>query len=566
MAQLRLRPYQDECNRRLLAAHEEGARSALVVAATGLGKTVMMADLARRWIADRRHGKVLMIAHREELVFQGQQKLEQVTGSRFDIEMGDFRAAGAPNGEMFGHAAGVVASVASLCQANRLRKYRPENYGLLLVDEAHHAVPKCVTYRKIIEHFRRNPGLYLVGVTATPDRADEEALGQVFESCPFEYGILEAVGDGWLVPPRQRLVVVEDLDFSGVGLQCGDLKAGELEQILTEEKILHRVVSPTIDLIGSRPTIVFTAGVKQAHDMADVFNRHRAGMAVAMDGQTDKDERRAYLRRFRRGEVQVLINCDLFTEGFDAPNVACVVMARPTKSRALYCQILGRGTRPLPEADIDSLETADERRMAIATSRKPDCLVIDFVGNAGRHKLVHAADVLGGRISDEVVERAKRIAEQRSGQGLDTDVQQALREALEAAQERKRQERRQIIAKARYVAKDIDPFDLLDVAAGREPGYLRGKRATPKQIAFLRAAGVRNVERLSLHKASRLIEEIKRRDGAGLCTARQAELLARYGYPTDVTRDEASRMIAEINARIAHVKTAAELPTGFVVR
>lgn len=546
-----LRPYQKDCIDRVFEQFDSGVRSTLAVAATGTGKTVIIGYSALRWINEQRPGRVLFLAHREELVLQAHSALERITGGRFEIEMGEYRASGSEQRGLMGDSLGTVASIASLIQDRRLKKHDAQQYGLVVIDEAHHAAPKCKTYRKLVEHYTGNPNVRLLGVTATPDRADEEALGQIFETCAFEYGVVDAIRDGWLVPIRQSLIHVEDLDFSDIETRCGDLSPSQLEEAISEEKILHRIVTPSIELIGREPTIVFMPGVESAHKAAEIFNRHRLGMAVALDGECEKDARKLELRRYLNGDVQVLVNCALFTEGTDLPRTRYVVMGRPTKSRSLYSQMVGRGTRILP-GTIDHLfeASADERRMAIARSAKPDCTVIDFVGNSGKHKLIHAVDVLGGKISDDILEEAKAEVEKKAAQGLDVDALEALEEARKRAEERRQQARREIIAKARFSQRDVDPYDLFDVSAGREPGYLRGKKATEKQLAWLRARGIRNVDGLSLHKASALIESVKKREQSGLCTAKQAALLSAYGRPVDVTVQEASRLIAEINESI----------------
>ncbi len=244
---------------------------------------------------------------------QSKGRLDEITGANFEMEMEVF--GGSLDNLWFLWIAGIVASVQSLCQERRLQRHRPEDYGLLIVDEAHHACGVAKSYMNVIRHFQQNPSLKVLGVTATPDRADEMALGETFESVAFEFGVQDAIEGGWLVPVRQRLVTVADLDLSRVRTTAGDLNAADVEAIMKEEGMLHKVVSPTIELIGAQPTLVFAAGVEHAHKMAEIFNRHRAGMAVAIDGETNKDDRRHYLRQFRDGRIQVLVNCAVLTEG-----------------------------------------------------------------------------------------------------------------------------------------------------------------------------------------------------------------------------------------------------------
>ena len=279
---------------------------------------------------------------------------------------------------------------------------------MLIIDEAHHATSP--SYRRVIDYYRTNPALKVLGVTATPDRADEEALGQVFQSVAFDYEVLDAIHDGWLVPIEQQMVHVEGLDYSSIRTTAGDLNGGDLAAVLEAEKNLQQMASASLAIIGQRRALVFTASVKAAEMTAEILNRHRPGMAAWVCGKTDREERRRVLAEFAAGKLQVVCNCGVLTEGFDDPGVEVVIMGRPTKSRSLYSQMVGRSTRPLPGV-VDGPETAEARKAAIAASAKPSCLVVDFVGNAGKHKLITSADILGGKVSEEALERAvKRVS------------------------------------------------------------------------------------------------------------------------------------------------------------
>lgn len=565
------RPYQAQC---VAAIHDalRKYKSTLVVKATGLGKTVTVSLAARDWLAQGPHYRVLLIAHRGELIWQSKEKLEAVCDERVEVDMADMRADA--RGTLFGQGSRIFcASVQTLYREGRLRRYSADDHWLIIVDEAHHCTPRNKTYSAILDHFAARTQAKILGCTATPDRADEEALGQVFESVAFEYSVVDAIKDGWLVPITQRMVHVEDLDLSGVGIGAdGDLSGGQLDQIIAEEKMAHKIVWPTIDIARGKPTLVFTPGVAAAHKVAEIFNRHASQLradpsrypwatsaddarlitAVAMDGKTDKDERRAQLRAFKRGEFGVLVNCGIFLEGFDEPRIEVVAMARPTKSRSLYSQCVGRATRTIQRDGIgvDNFDTAASRRQFIAASGKPSSVVIDFVGNSGRHKLVHSADILGGKESDECVALAKKKAAAKSAEGLDSDTLEELEEARQELEEHHRRQRRKVIAEAIYSTQEVDPFDLFDVRAGREPGYLKGKPATDRQIAYLRRQGILNTQGLSLHKAKALIDQIIKRQADGLCSFKQAKLLEAHGYPADCSQADAAKYIGEINQKI----------------
>jgi superfamily II DNA or RNA helicase len=495
-----LRPYQSICLDAIdeaLAIHP----SVLAVLATGLGKTVIFAHLAARW-----PGRVLVLAHRDELIRQAAEKLALVSGEEVGIEMGEARLDENQEDKI----RLVVSSVQTMCRPKRQQKFDPSAFGLLIVDEAHHAVAR--TYRDVIAYFRQNPATRVLGVTATPKRADELAMGQVFDNVCFDYGILQAVEDGWLVPVQQQAVVVEGLDFSRVRDVAGDFSEAQLEQILTEEKMLHKVAAPTVELIGPRPALVFCVTVMHARLMALVLERYRGGGVVAsLDGSTPFEERRATVEAYKRGKIQILCNCALFLEGFDAPATAAVVMARPTKSLPLYTQVLGRGTRPLPGL-VDGLVLGEQRREAIAHSAKPDLLVLDFVGNSGNHKIVTATDLLGGKYAAPVRQYARQtLEEERQPISVEEALARAQDELLLLAEIDER--RRNIKAVAEYHTRHVSPF-----APGRGPVVREEETPPPldpptdKQVWFL----VRRLKwresdarRLSKRQASAIIGKAK---------------------------------------------------------
>lgn len=440
--------------------------------------TVVMGHVAERWARDGRPGRVLMVAHREELIRQSADKFERVTGSLCGVEMADERS---------GHVGPVAVATVQTLQA-RLGKFRPNTVGLLMIDEAHHAI--AGSYRKVIAHFTEgNPACRVLGVTATPKRADDLAMGQVFGHCCFDYGIAAAVEDGWLVPVVQRAIRCKGLDFSKCRQTAGDLNEGDLDEIVREEKVLHEVCSPLIREAGDRPTLVFAVTVAHAHALAAVIDRYRPGSAVAMDGKTDREVRRRQVARFKNREYQFLVNCGLFLEGFDAPATQAVAMARPTKSLALYTQVLGRGTRPLPGVvDGEGLDTAGTRRAAIANSDKSHMLVLDFVGNSGRHKIVTAQDVLGGKYGQPVRDYGAALAEDDEdarGRPVDEVLDRAAAEVAFLAECREMARRRMVTARAEYDAERVSAFQGGQRQGVPPPAVVPGEPATDKQIGYL---------------------------------------------------------------------------------
>ena len=522
------------------------ARSTLLVMPTGTGKTVVMGSLVQRWP----NGRILLLAHREELIFQAAEKLERCCNEPCGIEM-----ANSSVDESHEWKPRIVcASVQTLNSTRkgqwRMKKFDPMEFSLLLTDEAHHATAE--SYRRVYEWFGRNPNIKHLGVTATPDRADEEALGQIFETVAYDYELLDAIDDGWLVPIEQQFVTVEGLDLSQCKSDKRDLKEADVARVMQQEGLLHKIADPIVELSGDLPTLVFTASVAHAHSVAEIINRHKPGSAIAIDGETPKDERREMLKAYSRGDYQYLINMGVFLEGFDEPRIGCVAMARPTKSRSLYAQVVGRGTRPLAGL-VDGLSDPIARRSAIATSGKPSLLVLDFVGNAGRHKLVSTADILSGNESDVVIDWA--VAEAKRS-GAKVDMREAMRAARARHEEEERLRREQeakraaIRPKAKFTTRAIDPFAVLDIIPQREAGWFKGKRPTERQLEILRRFKVPEdtLSSLSQGQAGQLMTKLIERARTDRCTLKQANILQRYGLSANLTFAQAGKAIDAIAA------------------
>jgi type I site-specific restriction endonuclease len=248
------------------------------------------------------------------------------------------------------------------------------------------------------------------------------------------------------------------------------------------------------------------------------------------------------LAQFAAGQVQVVCNCGVLTEGFDDPGVEVVIMGRPTKSRSLYSQMVGRSTRPLPGV-VDGPESAEARKAAIAASAKPSCLVVDFVGNSGKHKLVTSADILGGKVSEEAVELAVMRARKA---GKPVDMSAELDEAEEELREQKRLEeaarKARLVATAKFTTQSVDPFDILHLDPVKPRGWDNVKQLTEKQRSLLTRQGI-NPDNLSFSQGKQLVGEILRRFDRKLCSFKQAKVLRKYGYDTEVSFAEASAMI-----------------------
>jgi len=486
-------------------------RRAVIISATGTGKTQMFCTVAMSWMKEGR-GRVLILCHRDHLVEQVTERLIEMYGYRVGIE----QAEASSDGEEI-----VVGSIMSVTQPGRLdRLDREGGFTLIITDEGHHYT--APSYRRPLDRWK---DAYALGVTATPDRGDEEALGKIFDETIFIYGIEQAVHEGWLVNVVRRGAIIDEIDLSGVKTVAGDFAIGQLDIAML--KAAEGVAKSTLKYAGDRKGIIFTPGVKTAHYLAERLNALQPGCAVSIDAKTPKIERRHIYASFRKGEVRYLVNCMIATEGFDVPHASFIGMARPTKSRSLYAQMSGRGTRPLP-GTVDHTPGRDEilaRRHAIAASDKPDVLLLDFAGNHGKHDLVHPVDILGGNFSD--VERKK--AKEKMVDGVDSDVIQMLESA-----------RLELMAFAReaksVVHATIEEFDPFR-ASGSSSFHLSqvrmsgGPSITGAQHVMLEANGymAKELEGMTKKSASSLISKVKDRERRGLCNVRQQRRLSEFG-------------------------------------
>ncbi|MCB9718795.1 MAG: DEAD/DEAH box helicase [Myxococcales bacterium] len=387
---LELRPYQRECLTAIRDAYRGGKRRVLVALPTGTGKTVVFAQFPRFFRMRRR---LLVLAHREELIEQARRKFLAVDPSlRVEVEQAERHASD--------DAQVVVASVATLGRAKstRLQRLRREDFFLVVVDEAHHAVAS--SYLRVFDHLGlREPGSrrMLVGFTATPYRGDKRGLGEVFEEVVFRRDLHEMIVQGFLVRIRGWRVSTS-VDLDEVRVRHGDFVESQLAAMVNVELRNAMVVKAYRDFAPGRRAVVFCADVAHAQAMAAEFQA--AGVsAAALWGAMPRDERHATLAAFSAGSFSVLTNCAVLTEGFDEPRVDCVILARPTKSRLLYVQMVGRGTRLHPD--------------------KEDLLVIDVVDNSRKHRLAGLNDLfalpeslaLHGEDALAVAQELERIAD-----------------------------------------------------------------------------------------------------------------------------------------------------------
>jgi superfamily II DNA or RNA helicase len=508
------RDYQIRCHDAIFEQWETHT-STLAVLPVGAGKTVIFGKVIKTMQPKR----ALVLAHRAELIYQARDRIAEATGLSVGIEMADSRA----SLDMLRDEV-VIATVQSMNSRGRMARFNPMDFGLVVIDETHHATSD--SYRKIINYFKAgNPNIKILGVTATPKRRDEEALSQIFESNAFSWGILDGVDEGWLVDVVAQRVVVQSLDLSHIHVRDGDFNHAELEAIMEVEKNVQGICHPSLEVVygletntlssipqhqwrdylaglnrAPRRAIMFTASVKQAEMACNLFNRVMPGIAEWICGTTNKERRKWVLDRFKNGEISVMVNCAVLTEGYDNPYVQVILMAKPTLSLAHYEQMVGRSTRPLPGV-VDGLLTKDERRKAIGGSDKPYCRIVDFVGNSGKHKLISPVDVLGGRVSEGARMRAqgelmkgrpKMIC--RTLSNAEVAIKREQHEAAERARQMEEERKKSLVAKSKFTVHEVDPFDKWNshsqdkrkVWTGKGPSALLLR---PRQINVLRKAG-----------------------------------------------------------------------------
>lgn len=483
-----------------------GQKRLLVVMATGLGKAEIAAELARM-----EDGRVLALCHTEELVGQLSRRIERRTGGEVSIEQAELKAS--PGSRI------VVASVQSMVK--RLEKWNPNHFSLVIPDEAHRYM--APTYRKVLEHFTGDR----VGFTATPKRLDKQGLRALFDYTVDEASmdLFEGIEQGWLVPVRIRPVSVKEVRLE-MDAVAGDLPQGALDDEMV--KGMLGIVRQTLEHEPHRKIILFAPGIRSAEVAFHAFEAHFPGTACLLySGMPDK-QREEQVMGFRNGTYSRLANVAIVIEGFDSPDVDCIIQARPTLSEAFYAQTLGRGTRILRDYidGITGREQSEERRAAIAASPKPDCMCIDFVGNSSKHKdaLVSPLDVLG-HMTDEEKALAKKYIQDKPGA-----------EAIEAIKAAREQVARAIAQVKVTVEADVgevfDPFALLGLRFAKSKRKASAfSQATPGMVQILENIGLERtyLEGLSKSAAGALIDEFRRRRRQNLLSLKQYQILAKHG-------------------------------------
>lgn len=514
MAIMELRPYQQEAVEAVEEQWNSGVRTTLLVLPTGCGKTIVFCSIAKDVV--RKGGKVLILAHRGELLDQAADKLKKATGLGCAIEKADQSC----HGSWFRV---VVGSVQTLMREKRLNQFSENYFDTIIVDEAHHAISD--SYQTVLQHFS---GANVLGVTATPDRGDMRDLGTFFESKAYEYTLPQAIRSGYLCPIK-ALTIPLTLDISSVGISSGDFKAGEIGTAL--DPYLEEIAVQMTKYCKNRKTVVFLPLVKTSQKFRDILNKH-GFMAAEVNGESL--DREQVLQAFDRGDYNVLCNSMLLTEGWDCPTVDCIVILRPTKVRALYCQMVGRGTR--------------------LSEGKDHLLLLDFLWMTSRHDLCRPSALIAetedvaAMMTKNLTEKAGEefdIVEAEEQAEVDTVIarEEALAEQLAAMRKRKKK-----LVDPLQFEMSIQDKDLINYV----PSFgAELKPVSDRQKEQLEHLGIFPDDIQTAGKADKILDALHKRQNQGLATPKQIRRLEMYGFQHVGTWsfEAATNMISRIAAQ-----------------
>ena len=490
---MELRPYQEEARQAIFGQWDNGTRRTLLVLPTGCGKTVVFAKVTEDCV--RQGNRVLILAHRGELLEQAADKIKRTTGMGCAVEKADESCWGS----WFRI---VVGSVQTLMREKRLGQFPADYFNTIIIDEAHHSLSD--SYQRVLKHF---PDANVLGVTATPDRGDMRNLGEYFESLAYEYTLPKAIKEGYLSPIK-ALTLPLKLDLAGVGISAGDFKAGDLGTAL--DPYLEQIAEEMQHYCMDRKTVVFLPLVKTSQKFCHILN----GMGFrAAEVNGDSPDRAQILKDFDAGKYQVLCNSMLLTEGWDCPSVDCIIVLRPTKVRSLYSQMVGRGTRLYPGKD--------------------HLLLLDFLWHTERHELCHPASLICD--NDEVAQQMTQNQERDAGMAI--DIEAAEKQASEdVVAQREEALAKQLAEMKRRKKKLVDPLQFeMSIQAEDLSGYVPAfgwEMAPPsdKQKQTLEKLGILPDQIDNAGKASKLLERLDKRRQEGLTTPKQIRFLEGRGF------------------------------------
>lgn len=490
---MELRPYQQEAKDAIFEQWDNGVKKTLLVLPTGCGKTVVFAKVTEDCV--RQGNRVLILAHRGELLDQAADKLMKTTGLGCALE----KAENTCLGSWFRV---VVGSVQTLMRQKRLDQFPEDFFDTIIIDEAHHCISD--SYQKVLKHF---PDAQILGVTATPDRGDMQNLGQFFESLAYEYTLPKAIKEGYLTPIK-ALTIPLKIDMSSVSVQAGDFKASDIGTAL--DPYLEGIAEEMKKYCSDKKTVVFLPLVKTSQKFRDLLNEH--GFQAAEVNGTSQD-RAEILADFEEGKYNVLCNSMLLTEGWDCPSVDCIVVLRPTKVRSLYCQMVGRGTRLFPGKD--------------------HLLLLDFLWHTERHELCHPASLICS--NEEVAQKMTENLEEAAGCPI--DIEEAEQKASEdVVAQREESLAKQLAEMKRRKKKLVDPLQFeMSIQAEDLSGYVPafGWEMGPpsdKQKSTLEKLGILPDQIENAGKAAKLLDRLDKRRNEGLTTPKQIRFLEGRGF------------------------------------
>lgn len=382
-----LRPYQQKAHDTFFES-EEGAIMELF---TGGGKTLLAANIAKT-MAEQYKGRSMFLAHTDELVSQACQAMMRMglwpnveksadyNGQAYAPDTDEWKQMfpqGVPPRSWFRFNAVWVSSMQTFI--NRMHKYEQNPFGLLFIDEAHRS--RCRTYENIVSQLKKHDGkLRLCGLTATPYREDKKNLGTIFTRYALKYPIGEGIDDGYLVS-LEVLTHHAKFDDSKLKVSGDDYTDNSQGAAMASKECIESIAHPIIENLGDHKCMVFAPNIASTEAICLALNAITPGIATYIHGKVPKTERKRRVKLYRNSKFKIMVGCDCLVEGFDVPDVSMLAFARRTKSIGKKKQMAGRGLRVLSGC-IDGKNTPEERRVAIAASTKPKCVILDFVNNA----------------------------------------------------------------------------------------------------------------------------------------------------------------------------------------
>ena len=412
----------------------------------------------------------------------------------------------------------IVGSVQTLCRDSRLALFSKSYFDTIIIDEAHHALSS--SYQSILNYFDTAD---ILGVTATPDRSDMQNLGKVFDSLAYEYTLRDAISSGYLVKIQVQTLPLH-IDFTNVKITAGDFQAGDIGRVL--DPYLEQIADTLLDY-KDRKIVVFLPLIETSQKFCKMLIERGFNAAEVNGNSKDRNE---ITEAFANGKYNVLCNSMLLTEGWDCPSVDCVIVLRPTKSRALYTQMIGRGTR--------------------LCEGKDHLLVLDFLWHYEKHSLCRPAHLIAK--SDDVAIKMTEILE-TSSMGLEEAEEEAERDVLA---EREAALAKELAAMRKKKAKLVDPLQFeFSIQAEDLTHYVptfgwQVTSITDKQKKTIEDFGLNPDTIEDAGKASMLIDRLHKRKAEGLSTPKQIRFLENKGFKNvgTWTNTQASNMISRISA------------------